>query len=149
MAKLYGSVTNRLEEDRMFCEKIEVGTGMTEYSWSDRHAYEVVEVRDQKHVSVREYDHIADGPCYSNQWKLVSDPSKPIRNLVKRGKYLYWASTATLDDLNRIMTIPGELFTLTMAGFNPDVIRAKGKQTKYSRAKVSFGVAEYYFDYEF
>ena len=55
--KLCGSISNRLEENRMFCDVIEVGTGMTEYSYTDRHAYEVVEVVDQKHIKVREYDH--------------------------------------------------------------------------------------------
>ena len=36
--KWYGSINNRIEENRMFCDVIEVGTGVTEYSWSDRHA---------------------------------------------------------------------------------------------------------------
>ena len=31
MAKWYGSINNRLEEDKQFCPVIEVGTGMTEY----------------------------------------------------------------------------------------------------------------------
>ena len=39
--KLCGSLNNRLEENRMFCDTIEVGTGMTEYLYSDRHAYEL------------------------------------------------------------------------------------------------------------
>lgn len=29
--RLYGCLQNRLEEDRMFCDKIEVGTGVTEW----------------------------------------------------------------------------------------------------------------------
>ena len=36
--KWYGSLNNRLEENRQFCEKIEVGTGVTEYMYSDRKA---------------------------------------------------------------------------------------------------------------
>lgn len=148
MAKWFGSVTNRIEEDRMYCPEIEVGTGMTEYSWSDRHPYEVVEVRDQKHISVREMEHKAAGPCYSNEWKLISDPSKPIRDLVKRGKYWYWTETVTKEELEKAKS-PYDLLPLCVGGFDPEVIRAKGKQTKLSRARVSFGVAEYYYDYEF
>ena len=148
MTKWFGSVTNRLEEDRMYCDTIEVGTGVTEYSWSDRHPYEVVAVKDQKHVSVRALDHEAAGPCYSNDWKLTSNPNNPVYDLVKRGNYWYWSTTVTLDELNSVKS-PYDLLPICVNGFDPDVIRAKGKQTKLKRARVSFGVAEYYFDYEF
>jgi hypothetical protein len=42
-----------------------------------------------------------------------------------------------------------ELFHRCVGGFDPDKIRAKGKQTKRTKANVSFGVARYYYDYEF
>ena len=149
--KWYGSVTNRLEEDQMFCDEIQVGTGMTEYSWSDRHAYEVVAVKDQKHVTVREYDHKKkEGASWcQNDWELISNPENPEYDLAKRGKYWYWVCTATKEGLEEAEKRPCGLADLVVAGFDPDVIRAKGKQTKYSRVKVSFGVAEYYYDYEF
>ena len=38
---------------------------------------------------------------------------------------------------------------LAMAGFDIDKIIAKGKQTKRTRANVSFGKAEYHYDFEF
>lgn len=57
MAKWYGSVNNRMEEGVTFGDKKPyVGMGATEYLWSDRHAYEVVEVIDDKHVVVRRCD---------------------------------------------------------------------------------------------
>ena len=148
MAKWYGSVTNRLEEDRMYCDEIKVGTGVTEYSWSDRHPFEVVEVIDQKHVWVRGMDHKPAGPCYSNEWELISDPTKPLRLLVKRGKYWYWSDTVTKADLDKAKS-PYDLMCVCMGGFDPEKIRSKGKMTKLTRAHVSFGVAEYYYDYEF
>ena len=83
--KWYGSLNNRVEENKQFCDKIEVGTGMTEYSWSDRHAYEVTAVKDQKHVTVREYDAKHVGEAYTNKWELVSNPENPELNLTKRG----------------------------------------------------------------
>ena len=146
----YGSVQNRLEEDRMYCDEIKVGTGVTEYSWSDRHPYEVVAVKDQKHVSVRQmgHRHVGDG-CMDNSWELFSDESKPIQQLERRGQYWYWTLTVTAEDLKgRESDIYFCLF-LANNGFDRDVILAKGKQTKRRRAKVSFGVAEYYYDYEF
>ena len=80
----YGNINNRLEENRMFCDEIKVGTGVTEYYYSDRHAYEVIEVIDQKHVKVREYDHKLNGEQMSNNWKLISNDKNPIRILTRR-----------------------------------------------------------------
>lgn len=123
MARWYGNVINRIEENRPSIPEIEVGTGVTEYCWSDRHAYEVIEVKDQKHVTIREYDHKCIGGPYSNEWELISNPDNRTINLVKRGKYWYVPSTWTDKD---------------------------GKDHKhYSKMNVRFGVASYYYDYEF
>lgn len=151
MARWYGSVTNRIEEDKQFCPVIEVGTGVTEYHWSDRTAYEVIEVRDQKHVTVRKFDHkhIGDG-CMDNNWELVSNPDNPVRDMVKVGEYWYWTTTITAADLEKLLEDDDcALLRLAVGGWDADKIRAKGKQTKRWRAKVSFGVADYYYDYEF
>lgn len=148
MSKWYGNIMNRLEEDRQFCTEIEVGTGMTEYFWSDRHAYEVVAVKDQKHVSVREYGHRHIGEGFQNDWELFPDETNPVRDLEKRGKYWYWVSVAAVDDLPDEGDVEASI-RFIMAGFDPEVVKAKGKQVKRSRAKVSFGKADYYYDYEF
>jgi len=144
----YGSLSNRLEENRMFCDEIKVGTGMTEYSWSDRHPYEVVEVTDQKHIKVRELDHKSIGEPMTNTWELFSNPDKPIRIMTKRGKYWYWTIIVTKDILNEIDDIHVQLF-LAQNSIDIDKLKTKGKITKYHRANVSFGIAEYYYDYEF
>lgn len=128
MARWYGSVDNRLEENRMLVSEIKVGTGMTEYSWSDRHPYEVVAVKDQKHVSVRRMSHKASDngkpkKMGHQDWDIKSDPSAPILNLAKRGNYWYEVHKYTDDD---------------------------GKaRTAYYRKNVTFGKAEYYYDCEF
>ena len=144
----YGSVHNRIEENRMYCDEIRVGTGMTEYSYSDRDAYEVIEVIDQKHVIVRRYDHkhVGDTWC-DNDWELISNENNPAMLITKRGNYWYWTNTVTAEQFDAMEKI-NQLYCC-MNGFDPDVIRSKGKQTKYRRANVSFGVAEYYYDYEF
>ena len=150
MGKWYGSVQNRLEEDRQFCDEITVGTGVTEYHWSDRTPWEVIEVRDQKHVTVRAMDHVhvGDGQM-DNNWELVSNPDNVTRQLEKRGKYWYWTTTITADDIAGIEEDTDARLRLCLAGYDVETIRAKGKQTKRRRVKVSFGTAQYYYDYEF
>ena len=148
MSKWYGSINNRLDENKMFCDEIEVGTGMTEYSWSDRQAYEVIAVQDQKHVTVRRLDHKHVGEPYSNEWELTSNPDNPTYTMIKRGNYWYSVQTVTAEMIDRDLT-PEERINLAINGFDPEIIRAKGKQSKYTRRNVSFGVAEYYYDYEF
>ncbi len=143
----YGNINNRLEEGRQFCETIEVGTGVTEYMYSDRRAYEVVAVKDQKHVTIREYDHKLKGEAYSNDWELVSNENNPCIDLVKRGNGWYVAVTATTEHIENI-DLETSLW-LCHNGFDIEKIRQNGKQTKYHKMNVSFGVADYYFDYEF
>ena len=145
----YGNLTNRLEENRMFCDEIKVGTGMTEYSYSDRHPYEVVEVKDQKHVKVRQLDHkhVGNGEM-DNNWELVSNENNSIRTLTKRGNYWYWTVTVTTDILNSVDKIETQLF-LCHNNIEVDKLKEKGKITRYHRANVSFGKADYYYDYEF
>ena len=153
--KLYGNLTNRLEENHMFCDVIEVGTGMTEYFYSDRHAYEVIEVIDQKHIKVREYDHKHTGDGYmDNSWELISNENNPVRAMTKRGDYWYWTTVITSDiveeynkgDAETRMNI--SLF-LAQNGLNVSDLEVRKKITRYHRANVSFGVADYYYDYEF
>lgn len=143
----YGSLDNRLEENRQFCETIEVGTGVTEYFYSDRRAYEVVAVKDQKHVTIREYDHKAKGEGFTNNWELISNENNPTIELIKRGDRWYRAVTATIDHVNDDDIHVG--LWLCQNGFDVDKIRKTGKQTKYHKMNVSFGVADYYYDYSF
>lgn len=151
----YGSLNNRLEENRMFCDTIEVGTGMTEYSYTDRHAYEVIEVTDQKHIVVREYDHKHKGNFeMSNDWELISNPNNPVKAMTKRGKYWYWTTIVTDAILGSLESEDAEerfRVQLFMAHNNIDVDELKAKKVvrRYHRANVSFGVADYYYDYEF
>lgn len=148
--KFYGNLMNRLEEGKQFCEEITVGTGMTEYSWSDRTPYEVIAVKDQKHVTVRRLDYKAKNPgAMDNEWELFSNPDYCAEDMVKVGNVWYWTDTCTLAELEEIEKDTHSLLRLVVAGFDPDKIRAHGKQTKRRRANVSFGVASYYYDYEF
>lgn len=144
----YGNLTNRLEENRMFCDEIKIGTGVTEYYYSDRHPYEVIEVKDQKHIKVRELDHKHIGESYSNNWELISNTENPTRELTKRGKYWYWTVSVTKDILEDIDNVHTQLF-LAHNNIDFEKLKEKGKVTRYHRANISIGKAEYYYDYEF
>lgn len=144
----YGSVHNRLEENREFCDEIKIGTGVTEYLYSDRHPYEVIDVIDQKHVYIRELDHKLIGEPYSNDWELISNENNTVYYLTKRGKYWYKTITVTDDILEPEISVETMLF-LAHNDINEDDLRNRKKITRYHRINVSFGHAEYYYDYSF
>lgn len=161
--KLYGSLQNRMFENNKYCDEIKVGTGMTEYSWSDRHAYEVVKVVDQTNVFVREYDHKIAGEAMSNNWELISNENNPVIELkLKNGVWFrvinytkeLWLSNA--KDMAKENTEKIEIYynyCKAMSGLT-DKEKEKienGKTVRKLRkfGNVSFGVADYYFDYEF
>lgn len=149
----YGSLQNRLEENKQFVNEIKIGTGVTEYSYSDRHAYEVIAVIDQKHVTIREYDHrhVGNTPM-DNNWELISNPENPTIDLVKRGNFWYTVSTITPDRAKEIYEgndIQAKLWACHN-NFDLQEIIATGKsKSKYHKRNISFGRANYYYDYEF
>lgn len=149
----YGNLNNRVEENRQYVEEIKVGTGMTEYFWSDRHAYEVIAVKDQKHVTVREYDHKKKSDtAFSNDWELISNPENQTMDLVKRGKYWYTVVTITPEEAKEIYEgsdIDAKLWACHNNFDLQEIIASGKKKSTYHKRNVSFGVAEYYYDYEF
>ena len=148
MKTWYGSLQNRLMEGTQFDGMIEVGTGITEVMYSDRHPYEVVAVKDQKHITVRELDHKMIGEAYSNDWELISNEDNPTYELTERGKFWYWTVTITKDILDSIEDINTKMF-LWHNNVDIDKLKEKGKIVKYHRANVVIGFADYYYDYEF
>lgn len=155
MGRIYGSIHNRFDENRMFCKTIEVGTPMTEYYWSDRHAYEVVEVTDQKHVKVREYDvkHKEGSLPMSNDWDYISNPENPVYDMERRGNYWYYVTTFTKDMLLSELQDKEKgwnfVCRLGQNGITVEDLVKRGTIKRFSRANVSFGVCDYYYDYEF
>lgn len=148
----YGSLINRFEENKQFCDVIEVGMGVTEYNYSDREAYEVIAVKDQKHVSIRQYDHKLLGEAYSNDWELISNENNPVIELVKRGNYWYSVVEITPEEAKEIYESDNFQWKLWAAhnDFDLQEIITSGKcKKKYHRKNVSFGKANYYYDYEF
>lgn len=85
----YGSISNRIEENKMYCKTIEIGTPVTRYYWSDREPYEVVAIVNQKHLFLRKMDAIACGEPMSNTWQIVSNPTNQTIEVMRRYKKWY------------------------------------------------------------
>lgn len=142
----YGSLNNRLDENKMFCDEIKVGTGVTKYSYSDRHAYEVTRVDNQKHVWIRQYDHKPAGEAFSNDWELISNENNPEIELVFRYGKWYSVIEWTQEAIDKIIARDG--YFIDWHGVQEKLQNKKSVKT-YDKMNVSFGVADYYYDYSF
>lgn len=79
----YGSLNNRICE-RSKSDAPTVGMGVTEFCWSDRHAYEVIEVKDDRHITVRSYKCIRtdnNGMSDCQDYRYESDPNGSTHSL--------------------------------------------------------------------
>lgn len=84
--KWYGSVQNRIH-GQATSKTPKVGMGVTELLWSDRHAYEVIEVTDEKHIKVRALKYTRTDNCgisEHQEYKYESDPEGTVKHLVFR-----------------------------------------------------------------
>lgn len=160
--KYYGSLNNRLEENKDFTNgNIEVGTGVTRYSYSDRQAYEVVEVKDQTNVFIRQYDHKAVGEAMSNQWQLISNKNNPVIELKLRNgvwyRVCYYSKDAWLkmaqEDKGWKTVVSAYNYYKFMSHLTEKQLQKieEGKTVKaYKKfGNISFGIADYYYDYSF
>lgn len=163
----YGNLTNRLEEGRNVTgREIKVGDDITMYHWSDRTCYYVVDVLDQKHIKVRE-------------WHISADQEKPggmghqdwvyFRTLDERNDYLAkyrpeWHKSGEHFDepepevwVFRYNKWMRESILTEMR--HPDAY-SKREREQFAKhgfckiysdlsGKVSFGVRDYYYDWEF
>lgn len=127
--EMYGSVSNRFEEGATFCDKIEVGTGVTKYLWSDKHAFEVVEVIDQKHLLIRRCDAKRtdnNGMSECQDWEFTLPP------------YKEWTDTLGRKHTNNVKIV------LTKKGWRERLSNGKLDNTLFS-----VGIKEEYFDPSF
>lgn len=145
--KLYGSLQNRMMENQKEIPEIKVGMGVTEYLWSDRNAYEVTKVVNQKNVFIRRYDVKNVGKGFGdNSWELISDETNPEQEVVFRYGKWYFKYTITKESYDRCMKEDG--YCLISDKEYNDIIK-KGFSNRYSEAKITFGNADYYYDFEF
>ena len=174
--KLYGSLENRIMENKQFCKVIEVGTGATEFCYTDSHAYEVTKVETQEHIWVRRLNaKRADknGMSDCQDYEFTSDPTSPQIEIVKRRGYWYKihtynkaemleVATKKIDsgkgDINPTYTREQQIecqfkFMLIHCRFTPKQWEAfnEGKTIKNFTKwdGLSIGIKQEYFDYSF
>lgn len=88
MGAWYGSINNRIDE-RVRGEEPQVGMGVTHYGWSDRDPYEIIEVKDARHITVRSlgWKRIDDnGMSECQEYEFYSDPNGRVERLYKNNK---------------------------------------------------------------
>ena len=150
MKKLEGSIINRIYEGNTFVDEIKVGTPVTEYFWSDRHVHEVTKVIDQKHVFIREMKAIRtddNGMSDYQTWRYESDPKAHEVELVKRGDVWYEVHTYTKERYDYLVKNSWCGWVLTESQWKRI---DEGKDVKkYTKMNISFGIADYYYDFEF
>ena len=146
---LRGGFFNRMLENKEYSEEIKVGTRLTEFHYSDRDVYEVIEVQDQKHVVIRQMTAVAIGEPMSNTWELKSDENNPTFRLTKRGAYWYFTNTVTAEQYEERKDDVHFRLACAHLGITETGLKRKGKVTRYQRANVTFGMADYYYDYSF
>lgn len=150
--KWYGSLNNRLEENNYFNgtkDNIQVGTLCTVYHWSDREAYEVVKVIDQKHIFIRELDAKRidkNGMSDSQNYEYKSNEKNPVveLELTKYGwkKIIRYNKELYEKIINNIGYVLWEKSIVDRVN--------QGKEVKRSfKINISFGKAEKYYDYSF
>lgn len=150
--KWYGSLNNRLEENNYFNgtkDNIQVGTLCTVYHWSDREAYEVVKVIDQKHIFIRKLDAkridnngMSDSQSY--EYKSSEKYSPAEIELTKWG----WKEVIRYNKEKYDKIISKIGYVLWEKSIVDRV--NQGKEVKRSfKINISFGKAEEYYDFSF
>lgn len=82
----YGSLNNRLEERAQQPTPV-VGMGVTECCYSDRHPWEIIEVKDEKHITIRQmgFERIdKNGMSDCQEYRYFSKPDGGVKHLVLR-----------------------------------------------------------------
>lgn len=83
MSRWYGSIDNRLMENSKM-PMPQVGMGATECFYTDRHPYEIIAVKDERHIVVRALDHKridTNGMSECQEYEYTSNPNNPTKNL--------------------------------------------------------------------
>lgn len=169
MSKFYGNLENRFAEGHNFTGRdIRVGDDITMYLWSDRHCYYVTEVIDQKHIKVKPYHVCADrskpGGMGHQDWvyfKTLKERDEycnysPLRSDEEYAqmeheetwafRYGKWMQEWTIREdspnfLGRDFCTDKEIAALDKRGYYKLYGNLSGK--------VSIGVLDYHYDWEF
>lgn len=104
----YGSVTNRIAEN-MKMPKPELGMGVTELCYTDRHPFEVIEILNLKKIKIREMkaERIdKNGMSDCQEYKYVQKPDGEVKTLVLRnGKWRDLVKELEKDENNKLVEV--------------------------------------------
>ena len=175
--RLYGSINNRFEEGHNFNDDklLHVGDDITMYYYSDRQCYYITDVIDQKHIKVKRYyvcaDHDKEGGMGHQNWmffksrhdqdvylnkffpdhKITEDEDQEAEDWVF--KYNKWKRmvTYTAEDLDTTDMFGRKLRDAFFSKKEIDKLEAGKNVNKYYDLSggVSFGVRNYYYDWEY
>lgn len=150
--KLYGSLNNRFDENKYYngvYGNLKVGTFATIYLWSDRHAYEVIDVKDQNHVTIRRLDAKRINGGYMSEWQEYEYKSNEQNAKIELENTKYgWKKVFRYnkDLYDKIMERQGYV------AWDDEIVKKvmQGKEVKRSeKINISFGIADEYYDYSF
>lgn len=88
MSRWTGSLVNLIGGNMAYPEPV-VGMGVTELCWSDRHPYEIIAVKDDRHITVRALDYKRidnNGMSECQEYEYFSNPNGRVLNLFKTQK---------------------------------------------------------------
>lgn len=143
--KYYGNVMNRLEENKG--SKIpEVGDRVTEYFYSDRVVYEIVEVISEKNFKMIRMNAKNKSGYGVDDWELSLDKNGYKHDMVFRYGKWYERITYTKEGLEKILKEDGCVL-VNKNIFNKAM--EKGVAYKYVDKKIRIGVSDYYYDWTF
>ena len=157
MGKWYGSLDNRLEENKNFLGRAEIkeGDDLTEYLWSDRRAYFVTRVESQKHIFVKRYETCADhekkGGMGHQDWlyfKTAKEKQEYINKCVDKGLLPEFCKHP-IEEIkengeSELVFRYGHWYWVQTYWYDK-----KLEKPKYHKANISFGVRDYYYDWSF
>lgn len=141
--KWYGSISNRLQENKNNLGRdIMVGDDITKYLWSDRTCYYVTKVKNQKHIFIKEYE-------------IIADRDKP--GGMGHQNWLYFKTRKEANDyLNKYGLGEREIWehqeielVYRYGKWREKYIDRNGKIQYRGNWDISFGIRDYYFDWEF
>lgn len=173
--KWYGSVHNRIEENKNYNKdnQIHVGDDVTKYYWSDRKCYYVTKVINQEHIFISEYYVCADrelqGGMGHQNWVYFKTSKEYNEYLAKYGLSLVkerekepqyelmlkngvWkeANRYNWDWISKKEKWQQNMILSYLTPKQQEKVKSGKEVVKYSDfGNISFGVKDYYYDWEF
>ena len=164
MSKWYGNLNNRFEEGRNFTgRELQAGDDITMYLWSDRECYFIDEVVSPKEIKVRRYyvcaDHDKKAGMGHQNWMYFKTRDEEEEYLKRFFPNYYTGEHYEEPEAETWVFRNGKWKRMYVLD-DPLFIENKTQQKEYDKngqfkmyrnlsGNISFGVRNYYYDWEF